>query len=222
MPGLPMSPNLDYREGMEKPKSPKSAKLSLASSPAAKKPARAKPGPARKPAARRPRIPYSKEEIREIFRRFRSSGRSPRANSRTSIPSPWWSPSRCPRRPPMPASTRRPARCSPWPTRPKRCWRSARRRSATTSRPSGCTATRRKTSSRCLAKLVDDFGGEVPRTREELVTLPGVGRKTANVVMSMAFGIPTMAVDTHVFRIANRLGSRRARRPTRSRRPDPG
>ncbi|PHP68730.1 endonuclease III [Zhengella mangrovi] len=55
-------------------------------------------------------------------------------------------------------------------------------------------------------KLVDDFGGEVPRTREELVTLPGVGRKTANVVMSMAFCIPTIAVDTHIFRIANRLG----------------
>lgn len=54
-------------------------------------------------------------------------------------------------------------------------------------------------------KLIDDFGGEVPRTREELMTLPGVGRKTANVVMSMAFGIPTLAVDTHVFRIANRL-----------------
>lgn len=55
-------------------------------------------------------------------------------------------------------------------------------------------------------KLIDDFGGEVPKTREELITLPGVGRKTANVVMSMAFGVPTMAVDTHVFRIANRLG----------------
>ncbi len=54
-------------------------------------------------------------------------------------------------------------------------------------------------------KLIDDFGGEVPKTREELVTLPGVGRKTANVVMSMAFGIPTIAVDTHIFRIANRL-----------------
>ncbi|KQO75811.1 endonuclease III [Rhizobium sp. Leaf262] len=53
--------------------------------------------------------------------------------------------------------------------------------------------------------LIDDFGGEVPRTREELIKLPGVGRKTANVVMSMAFGIPTLAVDTHVFRIANRL-----------------
>jgi len=54
-------------------------------------------------------------------------------------------------------------------------------------------------------KLIAEFGGEVPKTREELVTLPGVGRKTANVVMSMAFGIPTLAVDTHVFRIGNRL-----------------
>ncbi|MCQ2002666.1 endonuclease III [Rhizobium sp. NRK18] len=54
-------------------------------------------------------------------------------------------------------------------------------------------------------KLIDDFGGEVPKTREELVTLPGVGRKTANVVMSMAFGIPTIAVDTHILRIANRI-----------------
>ena len=53
--------------------------------------------------------------------------------------------------------------------------------------------------------LIDDFGGEVPRSREELITRPGVGRKTANVVQSMAFGIPTMAVDTHVFRIGNRL-----------------
>ncbi|WP_442953895.1 endonuclease III [Pararhizobium sp.] len=53
--------------------------------------------------------------------------------------------------------------------------------------------------------LIEDFGGEVPRTREELIRLPGVGRKTANVVMSMAFGVATMAVDTHVFRIANRL-----------------
>jgi endonuclease-3 len=54
-------------------------------------------------------------------------------------------------------------------------------------------------------KLISDFDGEVPRTREELITLPGVGRKTANVVLSMAFGHSTMAVDTHIFRIANRL-----------------
>jgi endonuclease-3 len=54
--------------------------------------------------------------------------------------------------------------------------------------------------------LVDDFGGEVPRTREELVRLPGVGRKTANVVMNCAFGAETFAVDTHVFRVGNRTG----------------
>ena len=55
-------------------------------------------------------------------------------------------------------------------------------------------------------RLVDEFGGEVPGDRDVLETLPGVGRKTANVVMNIAFGHPTMAVDTHVFRVANRLG----------------
>lgn len=55
-------------------------------------------------------------------------------------------------------------------------------------------------------KLIDEFGGEVPRTREALQSLPGVGRKTANVVLNMAFGEPTMAVDTHVFRVGNRTG----------------
>lgn len=54
--------------------------------------------------------------------------------------------------------------------------------------------------------LVEKYGGEVPRTMEELTELPGVGRKTANVVLANAFGIPTMAVDTHVFRVSNRLG----------------
>jgi endonuclease-3 len=55
-------------------------------------------------------------------------------------------------------------------------------------------------------KLVDDFGGKVPADRDVLETLPGVGRKTANVVMNIAFGQPTMAVDTHVHRVANRIG----------------
>jgi endonuclease III len=52
--------------------------------------------------------------------------------------------------------------------------------------------------------LVERHGGEVPRTRDELEALPGVGRKTANVVLNTAFGEPTMAVDTHIFRVANR------------------
>jgi endonuclease-3 len=54
--------------------------------------------------------------------------------------------------------------------------------------------------------LIRDFGGDVPGDRDELVKLPGVGRKTANVVLNMAFGQPTMAVDTHIFRIGNRIG----------------
>jgi len=55
-------------------------------------------------------------------------------------------------------------------------------------------------------RLVDDFGGEVPADRAQLESLPGVGRKTANVVLNIAFGQPTIAVDTHIFRVANRTG----------------
>jgi len=55
-------------------------------------------------------------------------------------------------------------------------------------------------------RLLDEHGGEVPRTREALEALPGVGRKTANVVLNTAFGEPTIAVDTHIFRVANRTG----------------
>ena len=54
--------------------------------------------------------------------------------------------------------------------------------------------------------LVEQHGGEVPRTREALQALPGVGRKTANVVLNVAFGEPTIAVDTHIFRVSNRTG----------------
>jgi endonuclease III len=54
--------------------------------------------------------------------------------------------------------------------------------------------------------LVEHHGGEVPNTREALEALPGVGRKTANVVLNVAFGQPTMAVDTHIFRVSNRTG----------------
>ena len=54
--------------------------------------------------------------------------------------------------------------------------------------------------------LIDEHEGDVPRTRDELVKLPGVGRKTANVVLNIAFGEPTIAVDTHIFRVSNRTG----------------
>ena len=61
--------------------------------------------------------------------------------------------------------------------------------------------------------LLDEHGGEVPRRREELEALPGVGRKTANVVLNTAFGEPTIAVDTHIFRVCNRTGIAPGRTP---------
>ena len=61
--------------------------------------------------------------------------------------------------------------------------------------------------------LIELHGGEVPRTREALEALPGVGRKTANVVMNEAFGEPTIAVDTHIFRVSNRTGLAKGKNP---------
>lgn len=66
---------------------------------------------------------------------------------------------------------------------------------------------------RTCAILVDNFSGEVPKTREELMTLPGVGRKSANVVLSQAFGKAALAVDTHVFRVSRRLGLASGKNP---------
>ena len=63
------------------------------------------------------------------------------------------------------------------------------------------------------ALLVNNHDGQVPRTREALESLPGVGRKTANVVLNTAFGEPTMAVDTHIFRVANRTGLAKGKTP---------
>lgn len=70
--------------------------------------------------------------------------------------------------------------------------------------------TKSKNIIRTCELLIENFGGQVPSNREDLMTLPGVGRKTANVVMSNLFGVPAIAVDTHVFRVSNRLGLVRA------------
>jgi len=63
-----------------------------------------------------------------------------------------------------------------------------------------------KSVKNCTTKLVEDFGGEVPGNLDDMVKLPGVGRKTANVVLGNAFNLPALAVDTHVKRVAGRLG----------------
>lgn len=73
-------------------------------------------------------------------------------------------------------------------------------------RPVGMYKTKSRNISNLALRLRDRFGGEVPHTYEELISLPGVGRKTANVVLSVGLGEQRIAVDTHVFRLANRIG----------------
>jgi len=73
-------------------------------------------------------------------------------------------------------------------------------------RPTGFYRNKAKSVQRCCQELAKRFGGDVPKTLEELVTLPGVGRKTANVILGNAFGIPGIAVDTHVHRVSRRIG----------------
>jgi endonuclease III len=73
-------------------------------------------------------------------------------------------------------------------------------------KPTGFFRNKTRSIMTCAQALVDRFGGEVPRTMDELVTLPGIGRKTANVILGVAFDIPGFAVDTHVTRLSNRLG----------------
>ena len=73
-------------------------------------------------------------------------------------------------------------------------------------RPTGFYRNKAKAIKKCSQELVNRFGGQVPKTLEELVTLPGVGRKTANVILGNAFGIPGIVVDTHVSRVSQRIG----------------
>jgi len=77
----------------------------------------------------------------------------------------------------------------------------------------GLFRTKAKNVVKLSQMLIDDFGSVVPDNREDLEKLPGVGRKTANVVLNEAFGQPTMAVDTHIFRVSNRTGMAPGKNP---------
>ena len=82
-------------------------------------------------------------------------------------------------------------------------------------RPTGFYRNKAKALQKCCQELVARFGGGVPKTLEELVTLPGVGRKTANVVLGNAFGVPGIVVDTHVHRVSRRIGLTRKDDPVK-------
>jgi len=72
-----------------------------------------------------------------------------------------------------------------------------------------------KSIQKCCQELIERFGGKIPNTLEDLVTLPGVGRKTANVILGNAFGIPGIVVDTHVHRVSQRIGLTKNNDPTK-------
>lgn len=80
-------------------------------------------------------------------------------------------------------------------------------------RPIGLTNNKSRNVLNLSKKLCEDFGGKVPSTREELMSLPGVGRKTANVVLNVAFSKPTMPVDTHLLRISPKIGLAEGKTP---------
>lgn len=80
-------------------------------------------------------------------------------------------------------------------------------------RSAGLWQTKARSIKKTCQILIERHNGEVPKTREELMRLPGVGRKTANVVLANAFNLPAFAVDTHVHRVANRLGLASSKRP---------
>jgi endonuclease-3 len=82
-------------------------------------------------------------------------------------------------------------------------------------RPTGFYKNKAKMVINCCKKIDSEFNGKVPGSIEELTTLPGVGRKTANVVLSSAFNKPAIAVDTHVLRVSNRTGIAHSRAPDR-------
>jgi endonuclease-3 len=82
-------------------------------------------------------------------------------------------------------------------------------------KPTGFYRAKARSIIACARALVDRFGGEVPGRMEDLVTLPGIGRKTANVILGVSFGVPGFAVDTHVIRLTNRLGLVATRDPVK-------
>ena len=169
--------------------------------------ARAKPAPAAAtPARKRRGATYSPEEIREIFSRFRAANPEPKTelehtNAFTLLVAVALSAQATDIG--VNKATRELFRLA---DTPQKMLDLGEDRVRELIKTIGLYRNKAKNAVALSAALIERYGGEVPRTRDELVTLPGVGRKTANVVLNGAFGEPTIAVDTHLFRLGNRLG----------------
>ena len=165
-----------------------------------------KAAPRKAPAKRTPRIPYTRAEIEEIFRRFSIQRPEPKGelahvNPFTLVVAVALSAQATDAG--VNKATKDLFRVA---DTPQKMLALGEERVREYIRTIGLYRNKAKNVIALSRKLVEDFGGEVPRSLEELVTLPGVGRKTANVVLNIAFGEPTIAVDTHLFRLGNRTG----------------
>ncbi|MEO3997729.1 endonuclease III [Mesorhizobium sp. CAU 1732] len=188
---------------MEKPKSKKAAAASHLPDTKVRAGASAKPRPR---VRRLPRTRYSKAEIHEIFRRFSVQRPEPKGelehvNPFTLLVAVVLSAQA------TDAGVNKATRALfAQADTPEKMLALGEARVGEYIRTIGLWRNKAKNVIALCAALISEFGSKVPQTRDELVTLPGVGRKTANVVLNMSFGQHTMAVDTHILRIGNRIG----------------
>jgi len=183
----------------------KSRSKLAATRPAVKSVGRKKAIPKRTPAAKKPK-PWTAAEVREAFERFRKANPEPKGelehlNPFTLLVAVVLSAQA------TDAGVNRATRALfPVADTPQKMLDLGEEKLRDYIKTVGLYRTKAKNVIALSEKLIRDFGGEVPRTRAEIESLPGAGRKTANVVLNMAFGEHTMAVDTHVFRVGNRTG----------------
>ena len=148
----------------------------------------------------------TRTEIEEFFARLKKHNPAPKTELQYTNPYTLLVAVALSRRPPTSPSTRRRSPCSRAWTRPRKWWRWAKKKLAGAIKTIGLYRGKARNVIALSKLLIEKHGSQVPKDREALEELPGVGRKTANVVLNVAFGEPTIAVDTHIFRVSNRTG----------------
>ena len=167
----------------------------------------------RKPASRLPRTKLSKPEIAEIFRRFRAREPAPKGELESVNPFTLLVAVVLSAQATDAGGNKATGPLFRTANTPAKMVALGEERVREAIKTIGLFNTKAKNVIALSRKLVEEHGGEVPRDREALEALPGVGRKTANVVLNIAFGEPTIAVDTHIFRVSNRTGLAPGRTP---------
>jgi endonuclease-3 len=166
---------------------------------------KARAGRAAKPAAKRPK-PWTEAEVREAFERFRKANPDPRGELEHLNPFTLLVAVVLSAQATDAGVNKATKALFPVADTPAKMIALGEEKLRDYIRTIGLYRTKARNVIALSEMLIRDFGGEVPRTRAEIEKLPGAGRKTANVVLNMAYGEHTMAVDTHVFRVGNRTG----------------